>query len=743
MPRKLPRMQTPVQKAKVEEEQRKMTFSEKYEEELKRQLFEKTQSEVKEDVNDILNANTTIHKPHPDQKWDVPITEEIKYFDSELSYEITGYRPITMDKGLDFKPELFTIAADTYNKTGNYTQYPYGSKKYRTFWEEEFNRCINGYTVGKYHITGDNYFYLNYYRMDIIVEGSEGGQGRSESFPKFLSKQYEWFHYVEMASKLHLDVCALKARGVGWSEMTASMSVCPYTVKRKYKVLLTCIDDAKLTPLKNKCWFNLDWLNQHTGRGMRHVRLAVNNVDTKRATKKSADGTEYGWGSEIDSVIANTSDKIRGDRRDRLIYEEAGSNSILTESWIKGKALVELGGKHFGLRIALGTGGDDMALGGLRTMFYNPSAYDVLPYKNYDTDDGRPEITAFFLPAHKFALTSEYLDNRGVTNWPKLKEHFEAQRAKLLDKDYLTECAEHCFTPREALSKHGDNVFDSTAIAERLVQIKVQKSYTKPKKLTLLWDPSKGNGKEYLLVKENSNSPLLVVEPPEIDPNTNKPYKNLYVAGIDAIDMGRKDSASDSDVSDFCVVVKRRVFGMKDAKYVAMYKYRPEDIRQAYDVTLKLLTWYNCKAMLEYTKISIQTYFKDLNKTNLFMSRPAIALTGNAKNSKNRKQLIRLPATEAVIRHELELIANFIADYWHTIDYEEMLDQMLNYTYENKRKFDIIAAMIQCEIGDEDMSGLNPGTKIVQSDWKDFGWYTDDRGYKQYGIIPSKKWEAM
>ena len=65
---------------------------------------------------------------------------------------------------------------------------------------------------------------------------------------------------------------------------------------------------------------------------MRHVRLAVNNVDTKRATKKSADGTEYGWGSEIDSVIANTSDKIRGDRRDRLIYEEAGSNSILTES---------------------------------------------------------------------------------------------------------------------------------------------------------------------------------------------------------------------------------------------------------------------------------------------------------------------------------------------------------------------------------------------------------------------------
>ena len=51
---------------------------------------------------------------------------------------------------------------------------------------------------------------------------------------------------------------------------------------------------------------------------------------------------------------------------------------------------------------------------------------------------------------------------------------------------------------------------------------------------------------------------------------------------------------------------------MDDPKYVAMYKFRPNDIRQAYDLTLKLLTWYNCKAMLEYTKISIQTYFKEI-----------------------------------------------------------------------------------------------------------------------------------
>ena len=94
--------------------------------------------------------------------------------------------------------------------------------------------------------------------MEVINEDAIAGAGRSESFPSFLSKQYEWFHYVEMAEKLHKDACALKARGVGWSEMTASMAVRPYTTHRGYHILLTCASDFKLTPLKNKCWKNLD-----------------------------------------------------------------------------------------------------------------------------------------------------------------------------------------------------------------------------------------------------------------------------------------------------------------------------------------------------------------------------------------------------------------------------------------------------------------------------------------------------
>ncbi|MBQ8132475.1 MAG: hypothetical protein IJ193_08290 [Bacilli bacterium] len=66
-------------------------------------------------------------------------------------------------------------------------------------------------------------------------------------------------------------------------------------------------------------------------------------------------------------------------------------------------------------------------------------------------------------------------------------------------------------------------------------------------------------------------------------------FKNLYVAGIDAIDQGSDESATDNDVSDFCIVIKKRIRGMDDPKYVAMYKARPRRIREAYETAHKLL----------------------------------------------------------------------------------------------------------------------------------------------------------
>ena len=46
----------------------------------------------------------------PNIVWDVTLDTEIKHFDPTLSYELTGYRPVDEERGLDFNPEWFTEA---------------------------------------------------------------------------------------------------------------------------------------------------------------------------------------------------------------------------------------------------------------------------------------------------------------------------------------------------------------------------------------------------------------------------------------------------------------------------------------------------------------------------------------------------------------------------------------------------------------------------------------------------------
>lgn len=729
------KLETPLEK------RRKMPkFTENYEESLIRQLFEEKRKKLDSvDIEAVQEQKDQIwvHHRRKNAQWDVPIDEEIKYFDPELSYEITGYRPITMEQGLDFEIAPFRERATRYETTGKYTEFPQGTKPYLEFWKEEYRRCREGYSVGKYRITGDHYFFLNYYRMQTVLEGAVGGSGRKESFPGFLSKQYEFFHYLEMAEKLHKDVCILKARGVGFSEVIASLSVRPYTTNQNYNVLLTCAADNKLAPLKNKCWKQMDWLNTNTQGGMRHVRQVLNNNDTKRASKITKDGTEFGWMSQVRAVVADTSDKVRGERVDRLFFEEAGSNNKLAESWIKADALVALGGIHFGVRIAGGTGGEDMALQGLSDIFMDPEAFNVLPFKNYDSQDGEPELRAFFIPAHKFALSSEYLDSRGVTDHVRFKEYYIAQRKKLTGDKYLSECAEHCFIPEEALSKTGENIFDAELIAARMAQILTKKDYTEPRRTVLTWDKTTDKLYEKVNSFESPAGNVLVVEPPMLAEDGSA-FKNLYVAGIDAIDQGSDESATDNDVSDFCIVIKKRIRGMDDPKYVAMYKARPRRIREAYETAHKLLVWYNCQAMLEFTKISFQKFLQERKADDLLMKRPEFAVSTRAQKQVT-KRLIGVPATEAVIKHGLELVAAFLEDYWPTIDYTDMLNELLKYSYANKRKFDIIAAMEMAEIGDEALFGLNPAKVVdLSAQWVDFGWYRDESGHLHHGAIPKQ-----
>lgn len=155
----------------------------------------------------------SIEKSKRKDHWDVPADSEIDFFDSNLSYEITGYRPIDEKRGLDFNPLDYIQTRENYERTGHYCSFHPSTKAYREFWNEEYKRCRNGYTVNGYTITGDHYFFLNYYQLkDSRVQ--KAGTARVNIFPRFMQAQYEFFHYYELCKILRKNVCMMKSRAV-------------------------------------------------------------------------------------------------------------------------------------------------------------------------------------------------------------------------------------------------------------------------------------------------------------------------------------------------------------------------------------------------------------------------------------------------------------------------------------------------------------------------------------------------
>lgn len=167
-------------------------------------------------INDKQESGEQNRKEQLSSRWDVPIDQTINYFDPTLSYELTGYRPINDKQGLDFNPEWFIQARKTYQQTGHYSEYLFGSKAFADFWDLQFDRCRNGMESHGYKITGDHYFFLNFYQLPNL-DTAKAGIGRAIDFPDFYVAQYEWFHYLEMCKLLRKNAALMKARGLNTS----------------------------------------------------------------------------------------------------------------------------------------------------------------------------------------------------------------------------------------------------------------------------------------------------------------------------------------------------------------------------------------------------------------------------------------------------------------------------------------------------------------------------------------------
>ena len=403
-----------------------------------------------------------------------------------------------------------------------------------------------------------------------------------------------------------------------------------------------------------------------------------------------------------------------------------------------------------GIRIAWGTGGDTgINLKGLRELVNDPIGNNVLPFYHNFTPTEKWILTAMFIPAHRIVTDNKVklVDKRGYTSREDGMNYYNAERAKKAanPKNLLIYKAEYCFTIEEAVLLQGSNIFPREELAEQLAQIDIYHSTPKIQIGSLVWEVDKDNERTGGVKwrEDAENGQILILEPP-LKSEHNTEYKNLYVGGIDSIDIGSDDSAqtkkdNDTKSSEFCITIKKRIFGTQEPTYVAMYKDRPRDPRIAYENAAKLLTYYGGRAVLESTRTTITTYFRDHKYLHLLMKRPRATMPDISKGNSN---MYGTPATVKVIEHYRELIYDYCLDYSHCIPFREMIEQLLNYSDERKKEFDIVASMGMAELGDEELSVRKPEAKEPKGkEFRDIGWWTDERGYKHNGIIPITKEE--
>ena len=718
-------------------------------EEIQTLVQEVEQKQVQQEEKPIISSNS---------EWDVPADADIKFFDSRLSYEITGYKPINETQGLDFDPNWFTETRDTFIRTGHYCQYRNGSKAFSDFWREQYKRCKYGMTVNGYTITGDHYYFLNFYRLKDLVNVTEAGSGRGEIFPHCLEGQYELFHYVKVARIKKMNALMMKARETGYSEIEASILAKSYTVIKGSVNVCAAYAGVQLDKLWEKIDHNLSFLDLNTDGGFSHGRISDTQQLKRAGQFEMRNGTKVpsGWLSQIQKIPADDPGKLRGDRTDVLVFEEAGLWPKLTKAFIQADALVGQVGSQWGIRLIGGTGGSTGAqLEGLRKMYYNPEVFGILPYRHNYTQTGEETISAFFLPCFKSIKDLKMLDSRGFISDAKGKEYFDKIRAtKATDPEALvTYCAEYCYNAEEAFSLEGDNKFNKINIAEQLTNIRALKKCPPIETGFLEYKYKDGAHIEQNLDGfkwiPNPNGKIKILEhplwtlPEKRDEEGNviwrppERIRDLYVIGIDGIDIGKSQTSdATKDPSDFCLTVFRRTYGTSEPQFVAIYKDRPNDIRECYKIAIKLAQYYNAVINIEATRQSIIPYARERKLLKLFMKRPRATLGDSVRNTNKQ---YGTPATPAIIDHQTDLIADYVNDYCYLIWFDEMLDELNRYTDENKRKFDIIASMAMALLADEELQGIVPKTvEEVKQTWQDIGFYTDQEGRRRYGVIPKQ-----
>lgn len=527
----------------------------------------------------------------------------------------------------------FQRAAIHYDKYGYYCEAPPGTYEYRQYWDEEINRCINGYTVGGIQVTGYHYFYLNYCPIlrtivdSYEITGNRQSAKKELAFPAFWDGDYRYFHFVDRAIQEGQHVVVLKARGKGYSYKGASMCDRNYFLKKKSKNFVLASEKEYLIKdgFLNKCWDFMSFIDDNTAWTKR--RQKVDKEMHKRASfVEYSNGVpnEKGYKSEIIGVsLKDDPDKGRGKRGELIFFEEAGKFPGLLEAWSAARPSVEDGRITVGTLIAFGTGGEEGSdFEGLREMFYSPGGYNIFSHDNEWDEGALGNKCGYFAPAYENATGFMDADGNSAITEAKLFYSTERERIKVEAKDPTQIdrfVAENPFTPREAMLSIGTN---NLPVAElqawqnylyahpHLINMGVTGRLVRtPEAIKFIIDdtlkpiykfPHKQN--------EDNNGCIVQYQAPFKDSDTGRVPAHMYIICHDP--YAQDHSTGALSLGAAFVIKRPNNLSQPDDMIVASYIGRPNSTDEYNENLFKLAQYYNAKIGFENDRGDVLSYAK-------------------------------------------------------------------------------------------------------------------------------------
>lgn len=401
-----------------------------------------------------------------------------------------------------------------------------------------------------------------------------------------------------------------------------------------------------------KAWQIMDFVDKHTAWSkQRLTSTRMERVAGYKVTDEFGKQTEQGYMSSITGItLKNDPERLRGTRGKLVLFEEGGKFPNLETAWRVEQPAVETDdGVAFGLLCAFGTGGTEGAsFDGLKNLFYNPDAFNILSFDNIWDDNAEATKCGFFVPSwsNMESLAEDgkqkFMDEYGNSYKELAIEELIRQRNVIKDGGATQQSidrfiSERPLKPQEAVLELGKNIFPRKLLMEQLTRLRTNKKLQNMKHIVdLSWD---GTGKviatekksgditTYHLKKDDKPEGSVVIwEYPIADP----PF-GLYIGGTDPYD--HDESFTNSLGSTF--IFKRIKAGeaWQDV-IVAEYSGRPDTAEEYYENVRKLLTFYNARLLFENERKGIYPYFVNKHCDYLLADQPDKVISEIFKDSK-------------------------------------------------------------------------------------------------------------